>query len=486
MRLPFALSALLLTVGAAPGAPPRDWHATALGDVHAAYDIFASNHPGMKNPADPAFPARLAAARDAALKVAAETRDETGYRAALAAFSAGLSDGHARVTPKTAAHNGAEIRWPGFTGAWRGDEALVSHAGPTSPAPAGSAIIACDGRPVRDFVRSRLLDMPFRPAEAGQWWGFVPFAFLSSSTSERGQAGRCTFRLPDGTTRETALAWSAAPPETWDILRRSEGELTPIGLSEPRPGMFLVGLPSFDPDESGVKAYRALYAEIVRRRPDLLKARAIVLDLRGNGGGSSEWSQEMARRLWGAEAVDRRMEIYHGPVRIWWRASPGNVAHVGGLEAKIRRNGQSTLADEVHEVAAGLKAALAAGRDYYVEGVKPGRRVVRVPPTDLRTPVYVITHGACASACLDAIDTFKRFPSVKLIGAPTSADTPYMDVRFADLPSGRGNVVIPLKAWIHRPRAAGEIYRPDIPHDALDWSTAAFLNGIEQDLAGRR
>jgi hypothetical protein len=180
------------------------------------------------------------------------------------------------------------------------------------------------------------------------------------------------------------------------------------------------------------------------------------------------------------------MEVYHRRVRIWWRASPGNVAHVSQIVAKIRGNGQGQLADDFHVIEAGLKAALAAGGDYYVEGVeKAGRGAIKVPPTDLRTPVYVITHGACASACLDAVDTFKRFANVKLIGAPTSADTPYMDVRFAKLPSGEGGIIIPVKAWVHRPRGAGEFYRPDIAHDALDWSTAAFLDRIERDLARR-
>jgi hypothetical protein len=268
------------------------------------------------------------------------------------------------------------------------------------------------------------------------------------------------------------------------MSRARAGEATPIGLTEPRPGVFLIGLPTFDPNGDGVKAYQALYAELDRRHAALRRARAIVLDLRFNNGGASEWSQEIARRLWGKEAVDRRMEKYFRPVRIWWRASPGNVAYMADMETKIRHNGQAAVADQVHATAAGMKAALDAGRDFYVEGTEKGSAPRgSMPATDLKTPIYAITWGACASACMDALDTFKRFSNVKLIGSPTSADSTYMDVRVADLPSGQGRIVIPLKIWMHRPRGAGVIYRPDIEMDALDWSTSAFLDRIERNVA---
>jgi hypothetical protein len=105
-----------------------------------------------------------------------------------------------------------------------------------------------------------------------------------------------------------------------------------------------------------------------------------------------------------------------------------------------------------------------------------------VPPSDFRAQGYVITPGRCASACLDAVDTFTRFGNVRLIGAPTSADSTYMEVRSQPLPSGRGVIVIPTKVWLGRPRAGGEIYKPHIVMDALDWSTASFLDRIERDL----
>ena len=54
--------------------------------------------------------------------------------------------------------------------------------------------------------------------------------------------------------------------------------------------------------EHNTKALPALIARIRSERTALLAAPAVVLDLRGNGGGSSDWSRQMAVALWGEDA----------------------------------------------------------------------------------------------------------------------------------------------------------------------------------------
>jgi hypothetical protein len=100
-------------------------------------------------------------------------------------------------------------------------------------------------------------------------------------------------------------------------------------------------------------------------------------------------------------------------------------------------------------------------------------------------PIYVITDGGCVSACLDALDVFTRFPGVKLVGAPTSADSNYLEIRYEPLPSERGIVILPTKIWVHRPRRSGEVYRPDIAVNDLDWTTETILDHIDRDLTAK-
>lgn len=479
------MAAAAAAIAAAPASAEEvDWRAAALGDVRAAYDLYVANHPGMHDPANPGFPAQLARARDEALAHAERAAGEADYRDALGAFSTVLQDGHARLVPSQAGGATGRFEWPGFVAAWRGDALLVHHAAPGAPVERGERILACDGRPVEEVIRGRLLASGFRPSEQGHWWRLAPHAFLPAAGA-RDLPSACTFEDAAGAEREAALVWSEAPEEAGMLANAAtDGDRTPIGLSEPRPGLFLIGMPTFGPDADGVAAYRRLFEELKERRAGLAAARAVIVDLRHNNGGSSRWSMEAARALWGAGTVDAAVDNHLRGVRIWWRASEGNTSYLASLEDQLRRDGNEEFALLVRDVAAGMATARAAGEPFFVEP-KEETEPAPVPPSDFAAPVYVITPGRCASACLDALDVFTRFANTRLIGAPTSADSTYMEVRVEDLPSGRGRIVIPNKIWVGRPRGSGEFYRPHVPVDDLDWSTATFLDAIERDLARR-
>lgn len=482
------LTVVALLAAAQTVEPKPDWRTIAIAEVATVYRLFAENHPGMVNPDDPGFPARLKATRDASLKIAKETRDWRGYERALDSFTEGLSDGHAVVFASDEPGKVEdEPLWPNFIAAWRGNGLVIHHAGPTSPAPKASKILSCDGKSIARLMRERIRGGWFRPAEAGEWWQAGPMLLRHPAPQNPAQLRRCSFQLPSGRVRKALLPWGPVPSGMRDLYKKaSAGEATPIGLSEPRRGLWLVGLSTFSPDNAGIAAYRKLYADIDRNREQLRNARAIILDMRFNNGGSWEWGHEAARHLWGGRPVNERMNHYFRNVRIAWRASRDNVAAMGGRITELRAQGHGDAADHQEAVARGMEMALAAGKKTYFERAIFGNgKADERSPTDLQTPVYVITHGGCVSSCLDAIDVFKRFGNVKLIGAPTSADTLYMDVRRGPLPSGLGFIVMPLKTWMNRPRKSGEIYRPDIRFNDLDWTTTAFLDRIEKDLQRR-
>ena len=136
-----------------------------------------------------------------------------------------------------------------------------------------------------------------------------------------------------------------------------------------------------------------------------------------------------------------------------------------------------------------MAAARTAGQDYHVSKDSAAASVpdpqAELPgdPPPFNKPFYVIVPGNCASACIDAIDYFKLFPNTKLVGAPSSADSTYMEVRHEVLPGGLARVIVPTKLYVNRPRGNGVFYRPDIPVTALQWSTEVFREVVERDLA---
>jgi hypothetical protein len=483
LTLALGLPAAAQTTVQAP-ASPEDWRAVALADVNEAYQAFVDNHPGMYDTANPSFPATLSQARDQALAAAEQAQDKAGYERSLAIFSSVLSDGHAQVgLPNTQGGTQPLTRhWPGFTALWRPEGLFVVTREPDAPL-ANTSIVACDGQDIDAFLSDRLRTRYFRANEAGQWWVGPSRLFWSIGELQPDQPRRCTFRTTEGQESERDLDWRPATPEDRSFY---SGKVFPvaesIGLHEPRPGVFVIGLGDFQPDEAGRAAYAQLYEQLAARRDDLRQARAVVLDLRGNQGGSSQWSYDVARVLWGEEALESRVPRIVG---IDWRTSAGNIAYIRSQIGVWRERGQIELADSWTRVAAQMEAAAARGEPLWRD--TSGRQGEPASPvaSDFETPVYVINWGQCASACLDANDYFDLFDNTKRIGSPTSADSTYMEVRVAPLASGQGVVVIPNKTWVGRKRGWGEVYQPDIPMNGLDWSTDAFLDRIEQDLGER-
>src|SRR3546814_4369683 len=85
------------------------------------------------------------------------------------------------------------------------------------------------------------------------------------------------------------------------------------------------------------------------------------------------------------------------------------------------------------------------------------------PPAPPKGPVYFVTNGSCASACLDAADLWKELGAIQ-IGQETSADTLYMDVRQDVLPSGLAGVLIPMKFYRGSSRGFSEPLRLVLPY----------------------
>jgi hypothetical protein len=483
-----------------PAAPQTSaaWQRAAVQDINAAYRITLDNHPGAQDAANPGFQKHLAQARRQGLALAARVGNSAGYVAALQAFDAGIHDGHAGVFITLDAGATPPGRWPGFVTVWRGDALYVHDSLPGGPV-VGARVLGCDGSPIKDLITRNVFGFGGRIDEAGHWWVSARQVFVDKGNPFIRLPRRCEFDSgPGSQSFKHTLVWQARNEQSRRWLEQSyNGETLDVGLTEPRPGLFWVAMPSFQPDEAQRAAYLALNRQVGEQRQRFLDAEALVIDLRHNQGGSSTWSQDFAGVLWGAERVERRMNAYQGDLAVWWRASKGNTAYLGELFERLTQENQPEVAAWIKTIGRGMQAALARGDQFFIEPLDNEAGAAAAPksdpaadlPTDppaFTKPVYVIVPGQCASACLDALDVFTRFPNTRLIGAPSSADSTYMEVRTQALASGLATVVIPNKVYVKRPRANGQIYLPAIYMKELVWSPANFLKLVEADLAAKR
>lgn len=487
MPIMAALAAAAPMAAAELPATPAAWRAAAGADIEAAVQVTRANHPGMHDPRNPAFLAHLEAAHRHGLQLASQVKDMAGYVAAVDGFNTRIGDGHAGLAVRIDKALLPKPRWPGFVAVWRGDGLYVHTATAGQPAP-GSKLLACDGKPAEELIRTNVFAFQGRVAEAGQWWSDARNLFIDTHNPFVVRPRGCSFAL-DGKLTQHALAWRDIGPEAERLLAASsDGDARGVGMSEPRKNLYWMSMPTFHPDEAERNAYRAVNRGIVSDRARYLAADAVVVDLRKNGGGSSSWAREFARALWGAARVDAAMAAFSANTEVWWRASPGNTDYVAWMAGELDRQGQAEGAAWARTQAEGMRAALGRGAPFHVErrAADAGAAPAADAEPPFSQPLYVVVPGDCASACLDALDVFTRFPNTRLIGAPSSADSRYMEVRRENLASGLAAVRVPNKMYVNHGRTDGKVYQPDIPVTAVAWTMQSLLEVVERDLAARQ
>ena len=471
---------------------PEVWQQTARNDIESAYLETKNNHPGMVDPQNPVFFARLIQAKERSLQYAASVTDAGGYRAALQIFNNLIHDGHAGVYVSLPLDRVYEQKWPGFHAVWRADKMMV-YASELAEVPAGAVLTACDGKPVSTWLQSNVFPFAGHEENQGDWWTHAEKLMRDNGNPFIQLPGKCELEL-DGKRWVHTLRWTriSAQGKEWE-RRASDGERLPVGITSPKAGWYWIAAQTFSPDESEREAYRKMYQEIRDKRQDLQKATAIVIDLRHNRGGSSGWSRDLAKALWGDDRVNRRTKAYFADTQVWWRASEGNVAYLENLVGVLHKEGQRPVADMLEKVAAQMRIAQQAGEPFFkaipapvTMNMREARIDTATDPAALSAPVYVIVPSRCVSACLDALDIFQLFDGVRFIGAPTGADSTYMEVRTVPLPSGFGVTVIPNKVYLNRPRGNGIAYQPHILFGKLEWSAKNFMQMIEEDVTKSR
>jgi hypothetical protein len=311
----------------------------------------------MHDPFNKYFPGRLSAARDTARAMLPRVIDAESYSAVISRFSNIIQDGHAGAFARSSGT--LPSRWPGFITVWRGDALRVYESYDGGP-PVGAEVVGCDGVSIRTLIHRNVFAFQGRAGEAGEWWVRARSVFVDRRNPFIEPPRVCQFRS-NGKTTTVPLSWRDRDSTTLERFSRAyNGETLPIGLTEPRAKLFWMAMPTFSPDTAQITAYRNAFGQLRARRDDLLAADAIVLDLRDNQGGSSEWSWQVAALLWGEDRVRRQMRAYFANVEIWWRSSAANAAYVVTEARRMRGEGRVDVATQWD--ALGIGISIGAGR----------------------------------------------------------------------------------------------------------------------------
>lgn len=461
---------LLGVVLAAPTAEgaPSDWSDTLLKDLDAADAAMRGSHPGAVDLRNPGFVPQLEAASALARSRAANVDSFAGYWWAMKGYAASFNDGHVSLNALADAPD-LPTQWPGFLTGFDGDaQVVMTMDGGPGHLPLGARLLSCDGIDAQTLAARRVGDFSGRwnlQASRIQGGGEV---LLEQGNPFVPTLRSCVFQV-DGREKPYALQWQplqaaqrkARLADTRRSFRPANGwHIMPDGG-------YWITTSSFnaDPTEQNFKELTALLEQLAPKAEALQQARLVVLDVRGNSGGASQWSIELARLIWGRAAVDALSD----PSWVEWRTSEANIAQLRGFLQKLVQapDASPELRRMLESVTTGMAQARGRGEAVWREPseARADTAATAGPAAPLRRGrVVIVADASCGSACLDALDLWKRLGAMQ-VGVETSADSLYMDVRPERLPSGLARISVPMKVFRGRVRGSNEPHVPDRRYD---------------------
>ena len=479
--LPAAVCAIfslaILPVATALGAQPQSaWKDMAQSDLDFAARELRTLYISAVFPDPQAFERRIASSYALAKQEAAQVRDFGGYRAALSRFVSSVHDEHVSISFRLAP---TMYAWPGFMAAYQGRRFLTTASEGGAIAD-GQEITACDNLAMAEWSR-----------RMAAYEGGFPGLEKTSDTTARAlfvDRGNPFLKRPEHCTiggRQVALSWR--PISTVDYAnklraqpttRSREATVTPFGGNGAwvRMGYF------YPNNKQEAEAFHRLIADA----PGLRQKDVIVMDVRGNGGGSYHWPMGFLRGLYGQPYTDyfARARLAIVPVS---RAHQRVVDLFGQYGAQADEfKAPADIAAQWDPKDAGLKRATASGAAYFrPSGAMPKPPDGPAPANPVKARVYVLTDFACASVCISFLDEIKRIPGVVQIGLESGVDSRTGTPMEIDLPSGNGQLTLAVMTRDGRERGDNVPHRPAHEFQGDIRDTAAVRHWILHDVLGR-
>lgn len=389
-------------------------------------------------------------------------KDFAGLYFTLRAYTVGFEDEHLSVGLSSVDifRSRLQLRWPGFIIAHDGQSNfIVKIAEPSSAEelpPVGAQLESCDGIKTAQLLANNVFPYFGSGKIQKNWKQFGPRLFVDMGNPFIRIPESCTF-LFNNEKREYQLTWkSIAFDNIW-------GKLTPsppnskAKISTVDTNTIWISLPSFAPDREMEKDLKSIFSDLPKYRTHS----RIVIDLRGNTGGSSSWGAEFLKSLYSPEFIAKidqkttRQEVYE--YRVTEKIAEYFSKLLGDSSKNIKQD--NAFFTKVNlELQSGLSKKLKSMK------IPMGQFQSETPKSNkspVNAKVFVITDEMCFSACLSFMDTLIHIPGTTHIGRVTSADTVFMQTtNELSLLNGDLSLSVPVLRIHNRMRKNNQPYKP--------------------------
>ncbi|MFD2368275.1 S41 family peptidase [Pseudoduganella sp. GCM10020061] len=415
------------------------WRAIAAADSAAALKLIEENHPGATQElGDTQFLARLALARRHVEERLPKVDSFGAYNALMNGLAAEFRDGHIWTAPHV---SWAVRKWPGIMPVRRGgkwyvglDERKQGGAGLRD-----AEILACDGEEFDRWAKTRIGLFGGPPEIEAELSKRAPGLLLDDANPFIKAPSACTFRTVAGATEQVQLEFrqvlqTGLSERAARIIPRAAAGM---GVSK-FDGGYWIALGTLGNAAADVVKAVSEQAEALRSAP------MVVIDMRGNTGGNSIYSSEIARILHGRARVDALDISADGCRGSYWRVSEQNRKTVTAARDAARARKDNDSAAYYAQVADDMTKAMTEGRNFSpalpacaasVRTVDQGKVPASLPAPAMQGRLVIVTDSRCFSSCLLATNAFRQLGALH-VGEATDMSTRYMEVYEVMLPSG--------------------------------------------------
>jgi len=465
----------------------NSWAKLALQDLAAIKTELEENHPGAVDLQNPQFAKWMREGYIEASQLARRADSFEGYYFALRRYTSGFNDYHLDIILPD------EVKlknnfWPGFAVSLHNDGFIVSDLTDMKldaessrlPQP-GDVLIACDGKSPNQLFADNIL--PFYGIErlAASKRANAPQLMFDEGNPYIKRPFQCTFEGKSGR-YNLILDWRSISSEEKEriIAFVVRGKRPEIGFKQIKPGVFWINLSTFFPKELEIKQLQDVIAAVKENSEALRQSKIIVFDVRWNHGGSSVWGKNLLESIWGEGFVDRLPNM-SGKADDW-RASTDNINFFKQIRSERMKlwewEEDSFAIHYIDDVIAGMSEALDRGDNYHHKPSDFVSDEKSIRPEEVKPKIYLLSDGACGSACLDFADWVLSIPEAELIGTQTFADTEYIENRKVTLPSNKVKFYFSMKVIRGRLRGSNEPYRPRHRWNGQNWDTKALQDWV--------
>lgn len=462
---------------------PNHWPDIARTDLDFVYQTLKDNHPGALDKQNPYFTEWLEKGYSAASAGAKGAASIGDAKRVLARYAAGFGDMHLQVSFNQSANS---LNWPGLVMGRSGTRYSVTGRAddwPTGLPAIGATLVSCDGRAPDTLMNDDVLPALYNTPGLAAVKNMFMFQFFADSELAPHQYRSCVFADAAGR-QEFTLKWQrisrVAYVGHWDKANPAGPKKS--SMTEVAPKTWWIHLPQFQPGPDEEKELTALIA----RTATLRGAELLIFDTRGNAGGNSQWGDDVLEGLYGAPYLKYLQAKQASQSYAEYRVSQGNFDYNESSLAVLTRQfgAGSSSAKHQADLVARMRAALAAGTPFLRQ--TPARAAEALPATPpqplTRARAVLVTDSDCVSSCLDFADAVRRLPGMKHLGQTTNADTLFMEVRYVDLPSKLGVLVVAQKVYRNRLRGHNQPLVPQLEYDGRIGDTEALRRWVLENV----